>query len=234
MDKKNQSRGQFQDQKSIEVLFEDEWLVAVNKPSGLPTQQTLDPKRPHLFGEVKAQNGYKYLALHHRLDVGTSGVVIMAKHKGINKDLSNMFKNREFGKIYEFMAYSQSSPKNQWTIDNHLKKVSKPKAHMIETKSGGDRAITDFKILEQINSFLQVQATPKTGRMHQIRVHAQQSDLMMIGDRFYAYKSPIQHPRMLLHAKSLTFVHPKSQEEITIDSQLPWNFKTLVDELSNS
>jgi RluA family pseudouridine synthase len=218
----------------IEILYEDEVLIAVNKPPGLPTQATLDKKRPHVYGLLQKllqeKNPHAYLALHHRLDKDTSGVLIFCKDKNYNEKISDMFKRHEFEKIY-FVLTEKAPCKKSWTIKNHLAEVKVPnsqRARLHSVKSGGKIAITDFKLLETYKKALLIEAKPKTGRMHQIRVHLAECGLPILGDDLYNRKSKIKVPRMMLHAKELRFRHPKTGEELKIESPLPKEWDSLV------
>ncbi len=227
---------------TIKTIYEDEFLIIVDKPSGLPSQQTPDPKRPHLYkllGEQLKTKDHDYLALHHRLDVGTSGLILLSKSKNHNKSIAELFTERKIQKTYVFIGRFQSKKaenesllctEDRWKVDNHLKKLSKPKSHMQIVRSGGDRAITEFEKLNEQDGFLQVLAKPLTGRMHQIRVHALASGCPILGDRLYNKAKP-HFDRLLLHAESLKFKHPVSKKEMEVTSERPWDFQKVLKSL---
>ncbi len=221
----------------LSVIYEDDWLIAFDKPSGLPTQGTRDRRRPDLYTmaqlELKKRvpHPINYLGLHHRLDVGTSGVVVMTKRKEINKDFQNLFREKKILKTY--LAHVFLNPKRRvgdhWVIENHLgyhKDSTAKKSFYTAVKSGGDYAKTEFRIVSSpaTNIYL-VQAQPHTGRTHQIRVHLFEDGFPLLGDRLYfdplnETQKRINHriKRLMLHAWKIEFVHPKTQERTEIFS----------------
>ena len=207
-----------------DILFEDEYFLAVNKPSGLPCQATLDTNRVHLFGELQKQ--YPNLALHHRLDRDTSGVMVFAKKKEANIPLAEMFEKHRIQKTYNCLTAKKAGP-SEFTVKNFLApfaKSRKEKTRMILVHKGGQTAETHFKILETLQKGFLIEAQPKTGRMHQIRVHLSSRGMGIFGDDLYsAPKEPVA-PRLMLHALRLEFQHPFTQEAMQIEAPLPSDF----------
>lgn len=228
--------------KPSDIVFEDEWILVINKPPGLPTQPTLDRKRANLYqllekwrqdllapqGKIKEA----YIGLHHRLDRDTSGVILFTKKKEANLGVSEIFKKHLAQKTYVALVENLKNQKvqNTWKVDNFLKKDTIKKGKMRSVKSGGDRAITEFKILEKMGRYLLVEAKPLTGRMHQIRVHLAEAGLPIVGDDFYGAET--QKCRVLLHAAQLTFPHPISKLNISVQAPLPQDFSTWIAKLS--
>lgn len=219
---------------SIPILYEDEVLVIVDKPAGIPTQATLDKKRPHVYGILKAQLEKEkpgtYLALHHRLDRDTSGVLLFCKDKAFNQSISEMFKRHEFEKIYwalTVLGTGKIKHPEVWQVKNHLAEKPAPRSKRVSlhsVRSGGLLAITDFKLLETREKSRLIEARPRTGRMHQIRVHLAESGLPILGDDLYNPQVAKKDSRMMLHAYQLIFKHPKTQETLVITSPPPADF----------
>lgn len=219
------------------VLFEDEYLIVVDKPAGLPTQPTLDEARDNLFAQVKkflaARDGLPqpYVGLHHRLDRDTSGVILFTKKTEANAGIAQAFAQHELEKVYQALAFTpaQVKPPAQWQVKNYLakdKKQSAKRAVFTAVKSGGDFAQTEFKLLENLKHAIWVEAKPKTGRTHQIRVHLSEEGMPILGDATYggtASGTP-PAPRLMLHAHRLTFHHPITKFEISVLSPLPKDF----------
>jgi RluA family pseudouridine synthase len=224
----------------IQVIYEDDWLVAFDKPSGLPTQGTRDRKRPDLYTlaqiELKKRrsNPVHYLGLHHRLDVGTSGIVMMTKQKEINKDFQNLFREKQIQKTYLAHVFQNSKRKigDKWFVENHLgyhKDSTAKKSFYTEVRSGGDYAKTEFEILSEVSAGIWlVQAQPLTGRTHQIRVHLCEDGFPLLGDRLYfdstnEVQKRINHriKRLMLHAWKINFLHPKTKKNIEVLSKNP-------------
>jgi len=113
------------DLKDSDILWEDKDLVLVNKPSGIPTHATLDPERDHLNAALKRYYKLKnknvpYLALHHRLDNDTSGVIMFCKNQNLNKDISELFSQREIEKTYLAVSLFKANVPDEWEIKNFL------------------------------------------------------------------------------------------------------------------
>jgi RluA family pseudouridine synthase len=236
------------------ILFEDEFVIVVDKPPGLPTQPTLDEARDNLFASIKKflskRDGViePYLALHHRLDRDTSGVILFAKAKGANAGVAKMFAEHLAQKTYQ--AISSVAPgrklRPEWITKNFLGKVpNRGKAAKYgAVRSGGDPAETRFRLLEQWGGTAWIEARPITGRTHQIRVHLSEAGLPILADSLYgapAARSSQRHstegpqpgdgpaPRLMLHAARLAFPHPVTGAETVIEAPLPDDFKRCID-----
>lgn len=223
---------------SSHLLYEDEWIVAMNKPAGLPTQPTLDEARQNLFTETKRYlrdrkpGGSPYLALHHRLDRDTSGVILFVKKQEANRGVSELFKKHEIQKMYWALTQQPLEKKvpSEWTIKNYLGRVrvggKKNKYHSV--RSGGDFAHTEFKVLERKGGGLLIQAMPLTGRTHQIRVHLSEFGIPILGDVTYGGDLSCAE-RVMLHAAELRFLHPLTCQPVEIQCPLPEDFKKCLD-----
>jgi len=215
----------------VPILYEDDILVIADKPAGLPTQATLDKRRPHTYGILQKQlqenHPGAYLALHHRLDKDTSGVLLFCKDARYNQRISEMFKKHEFEKIYWALTQSGKCP-GQWQVKDHLAEEAAPRSQrrrMHSVRSGGLLAITDFRKLETKKKGLLIEAKPRTGRMHQIRVHLAEAGLPILGDDLYnTPEGAKKAPRMMLHAHQLIFKHPHTLKMLTITSPPPADF----------
>lgn len=220
----------------IPVLFKDEWLVAVDKPSGLPTQPSVDPKRASLFGLLKTE--YPYLALHHRLDVGTSGVVLLVHDKAANSGVSKLFSEHKISKTYWALVDLKKAKRSNPLMREHAKLThetylardpeEKKVNRMRSVNSGGDLAITHFETLRiwPDVSVALIAAKPQTGRTHQIRVHLKELGLPILGDSTYGRFNTAS--RLLLHARSLTFRHPLRDTEVVLRSPVPQDYQACL------
>ncbi|MFK8138359.1 MAG: pseudouridine synthase [Bdellovibrionales bacterium] len=216
-----------------DVLFEDKNIILLNKPSGISTGPTLDPKRDHLYASVrryleKNSRSEVYVGMHHRLDLDTSGVVLFTKKKAANKGITLQFEGRTIKKSYLALAHRQEELREKnFTIKNHLartKESKETKRVFVESvKSGGDYAETRFELLNDSELFLFFSVAPKTGRTHQIRVHLSEAGYPIVGDPFYPAKNPLKE-RLCLHAARLELVHPITKKELSISAPLPENW----------
>ena len=234
------------------VLFEDEFLIVVNKPAGLPTQPTLDEARDNLFAGVKrfltertrrAPGGAPYVGLHHRLDRDTSGVVLFTKKTEANGGVADVFSKHRALKVYQALVLPTDltvpACEDIFSVENFLGKDSTSsgkRARFTAVRSGGDFAKTGFTVLERFSAgALLIEARPLTGRTHQIRVHLAGLNLPILGDAHYGGKASLEAaykvPRMMLHAARLTFPHPIHNNEVTVNSPLPEDFNACLHRL---
>jgi len=223
------------------ILFEDEWLIVVDKPAGLPTQPTLDVKRPSLFSVLqeylgRRDGGAPYLGLHHRLDRDTSGVVLFTKDRRANAATAALFSGKTAQKTYQALASEKpgAACPDTWRVENYLGAVGRVgKATKFgAVRSGGDPAQTSFQVRERLAGALLVEAQPHTGRTHQIRVHLAEGGNPILGDEFYggplrlraASGELMAVSRVMLHAWRLEFPHPVTGAPVTVTSAIPADF----------
>jgi 23S rRNA pseudouridine1911/1915/1917 synthase len=229
------------------IVFEDDYLIVVNKPSGLPTQPTIDPNRANLFDLLKRMIAHRdkvedpYVGLHHRLDKDTSGLVLFTKKEIANKGVADLFSEHRIQKTYQCVCWRSPQARvletnEEFRIENYLGKVSEGggKARFGAVRSGGDLAITDFRAVEVFRDMYWLQARPKTGRTHQIRVHTSEAMMPILGDELYfpeKIATFISAPRLMLHAAELQFIHPISQEQMSLGTPLPEEFVEVLGRL---
>lgn len=222
------------------VLFEDEHLIAVDKPAGVAAQATVDDDVHHLFAAVRsylaAREGVArpYLALHHRLDRGTSGVMLLAKSREVNAGLAAAFRERRVGKLYLALgAVGDAPPADEWTVRDRLvlrRQGPRGVRRAVSVAAGGRPAETRFRVRERLAGAVLVEAVPKTGRTHQVRAHLAESGVAVLGDRLYGPSPPpIRAPRLMLHAAVLELEHPLRGGTVRVESPLPADFERLLE-----
>ncbi len=258
-----------------QILFEDDDLLVIDKPTGLPTQPTLDEARWNLYQAVKEFLRQRagvalsqiYLGLHHRLDVDTSGVILFTKTTRVNRAVGELFAQHNIEKTYHCLVVAPLggiAQKQPWQVRNFLGKVQLPggqagtKRGVSSTqanrfgavRSGGLLAVTDFRLLGQSTpplllpphqssgtgrQFAWIEAKPQTGRTHQIRVHLSESGLPIVGDLKYGAPPLIfgrqASPRVMLHARRLSWVHPVSAAPMTVESPWPEDFQQFAQQV---
>ena len=224
------------------ILFEDETLLAVSKPAGLLTHRAADPGRADLFSVVRsllaARAGHAadpgpYLAIHHRLDRETSGIVLFAKAREANEGLARQFERRTVRKTYVAIVSAPGNPPPPgWVVRNHLASVgSGRRARVGSVTEGGEVAETAFRLVEWRKPAALVEAHPLTGRKHQIRAHLAGSGFPIAGDRRYDGPKRLGQaavPRAMLHALSLQLVHPIDRTPLLLTCPLPEDFLALL------
>ena len=200
----------------IPVVYEDPWLLVVNKPAGMPTQGTQASDRHDLLALLARQRPGERLILCHRLDQGTSGVLVLAKDP--KADLGSQFQERTLGKVYLARV---SHPLEATVVDRPIGRLplSKParfgcEGDLLEPKS----SVTHFRPasageLTDLAPGHWVVAEPRTGRTHQIRVHLAFLGNPVLGDGLYGGQPS---DRLWLHAWKLRFKHPVTGEELEL------------------
>ena len=203
---------------NIPIIYEDSWLLAVNKPSGLLTIPT--PKKEQrtltsILNEDLEQRGLSY-RLHpcHRLDRETSGLILYAKGKSIQKKMMDDFKHKKIKKTY--IAFVQGTLfKNQGEIKENIEGLS---------------AVTKYKVIQRRQDFTLVEVMPLTGRTNQIRIHFKEIGHPVVGETKYAFRRDfkLRAKRLCLHAKRLEFTHPITKKYIRIEADLPLDLKEFL------
>jgi tRNA pseudouridine32 synthase/23S rRNA pseudouridine746 synthase len=197
----------------IETLYQDEHILLINKPSGL---LSLSGKNPLNLDSVhyRLAKIYPQISLIHRLDLGTSGIMLLALDKTSNALLSQQFQARTVIKRYQSI------------VAGHLEKdsgiieapISKDKALFPRLKvcfEQGQKALSHYQVLERL--------TPETGRTHQLRIHSQYLGHPMLGCDLYGNdETQAMAPRLLLHASELEFDHPVTEQRMTINCPCPF------------
>tara|TARA_B100000767_G_scaffold13979_1_gene13431 strand:- start:815 stop:1474 length:660 start_codon:yes stop_codon:yes gene_type:complete len=210
----------------LEVLYEDNHIIAINKKSGDIVQGDKTGDEP-LSNFVKAYIKKKYnkpgevfLGTIHRLDRPTSGVVLYARTSKALTRMNEQFREKQVQKTY--WAVVENAPaKTSGTLENYLLKNQKQNKSYITKGSDGKHAILDFKILKELDNFFHLEIKPKTGRHHQIRVQLANIGCIIKGDLKYGAKRSNKDASIHLLAQKLEFIHPVKKESITIVAPAP-------------
>jgi RluA family pseudouridine synthase len=207
-----------------DLLYEDDHLMAVAKPPGLPVHATLDPRREHLLAAMaKLDRGPLWLV--HRLDVDTSGVVLLAKRANLVATLQALWPTEALQKRYLALSGRQGDPPpSTWEVLNHLAETQRAEPPVHAVRAGGKRAHTRFRTLAQTPKAMLIEAWLQTGRRHQIRVHLADAGLGILGDVDYAPQFLHMAPRLMLHAWQLTMPHPVTQQQLALACPPPDDF----------
>lgn len=207
---------------NLDILYEDDYLLIVNKPAGIPVHPSIE------HYEDSLSNGIKYyfdsIKLHrkirpvNRLDRNTSGIVIFAKNAYVQERLVSQMNTKDFKKTYIAICEGPFE-QSDGTIN---KPIARKKDSIIERciSEDGQVAITHFHILEEKNNISKVEIYLETGRTHQIRVHMAYIKHPIIGDDLYGKSSSLIN-RQALHAFKVYFIHPIDKRKIEITSELP-------------
>ena len=205
----------------LDILYIDDDVLVVNKPSGLLTVPGKELKH-HDSLELRVKIEYPNSFLIHRLDMDTSGVIIFALSKSTQRSLNLQFEKRIVKKLYEARVFGNITEDNGF-IDLPLI-VDWPNRPLqkIDAKEGKS-ALTHWQVLDREGDVTRVALMPETGRTHQLRVHMMSIGHTILGDRFYGNVAEINLANELqLHAKDLMIIHPKNGKKITFKAPLPF------------
>ncbi len=212
----------------LDVIYEDEYILAVNKPSAMPTH----PSYKHHTDTLANGVMYRYRALTFtfraitRLDEDTTGVVLIARDANTAQKLSLLMKNGKIRKQY--LAICDSTPKEiKGVIDAP---ITRDEASVIKRKISpeGKSAVTEYEVLRVLcDGKCLIRLFPKTGRTHQIRLHLSHIGCPINGDFLYGVQKA--NERALLHCEALSFIHPVSGEEILLKADMPEDMKEIIE-----
>jgi 23S rRNA pseudouridine1911/1915/1917 synthase len=216
------------------ILFRDGALLAVDKPPGLPTHPTADPRRPSLVSHVQAWLGghgpAPALAVHQRLDRDTSGVVLFGIDPRANPGLARSFAGRQARKTYLALVVRPAGPLvRRLRIDAALGTTDR-RGRVRVGGPGARDAETEVVVREVLPRALLVEARPSTGRRHQVRAHLAHAGMAVLGDPLYG--GPGRGvARTMLHAWRLEIAHPLDARPLAIESPLPADFRAALERL---
>ena len=215
----------------IEVLYEDNHLIIVNKPSGILVQGDVTGDEP-LVNHVKKyiKNAYKkpgdvFLGIPHRIDRPTSGIVVFARTSKALSRMNALFKNREVKKVY--WAVTKNAPSNPMgkLVHKLLKNQVKNKSFV---SAKGLESQLEYKILFKSDNYSLLEVKPETGRHHQIRVQLSHIGCPIKGDVKYGFARPNKDKSIHLHARAISFEHPVKKNLLKIIAPVPdenlWQF----------
>jgi len=240
----------------VPIVFEDEHLLAINKPARLlSSPDRYDPNRPNLMKLLHAglaeqkpwarERGLTYLANAHRLDFGTTGVLLLAKDKPTLVQLANLFGAEKPQKSY--IALVNGTPEEDaFDVDVPIGPHPRVLGLMAANPKSGKKSKTHFEVITKWRGYTLVKCQPLTGRTHQIRVHLRWVQLPIVGDeqyrgaplllsqikrKFRLGPGKIERPlisTVALHAEELTLPHPVTREMVTIKAEWPKDLRVAV------
>ena len=231
----------------ISELFRDDFILAVDKPAGIPVIPDRTGKYAYNMRDILSDVFDQKVFVVHRLDLDTSGVLLFALNEESHKNISVLFEKNKISKRY--LALVNGKPvKNSGIVNMPLMNVEKYGKIYSKIDPKGKEALTHYKVLDNFAAFSLLELKPETGRMHQIRVHLKSIGCPLAIDPLYGNKRPIDlsmikthyrlkknmekpNPlikRLTLHAESISFTHPVTQRDITITAPLPKDLKAVL------
>jgi 23S rRNA pseudouridine1911/1915/1917 synthase len=220
------------------IVFEDEYLLVYDKEGYYPSTETSSKNQIHLLGELKKQLKLRKLYAVHRLDKGTSGLIIFVKDQETSSKFNEMFIDKEIKKEYlALMDGVLPLNKSKTLIDNELVLIDRNESSQKwgvkgkNTTKPSRQAITELELVKAYKDYSYVKLRPFTGRTHQLRVHAAYLGHPILGDTVYGEKFRCKKifDRHLLHAYKLSFKHPVTGVNLQLISELPDDFKKMVE-----
>ena len=216
-------------QMKLDIIYEDEWMIVVNKPARMP----IHPSRLHYTDSLS--NGIKFyfdsiglakkIRPVNRLDLGTSGLVIFAKCEYIQEAFVQQMSDKTFQK--EYLCFVDGILKQK--IGSINLPIARKNGSIIERcidKNNGHPSITHYEVIREFQNYSLVQCKLETGRTHQIRVHMQAIGHPIIGDTLYGNKAPFID-RQALHSYQIQCIHPVTKEKLNFIAELPKDMKVL-------
>jgi len=216
------------------ILYEDDALLVLNKPSGFAVHGGTGLNSGVIEGLRQLRPQAKFLELAHRLDKETSGCLIVAKKRSALMGLHQLFRSTGMDKTYLALLAGCWQRKKLVVSQPLLKKIGTTGERIVIINEAGKPAETLFRRMEQFKDSTLIEAYPKTGRTHQIRVHAAWLGHPIVGDDRYGEATTNRHfktrgyQRLFLHALRLTFPHPLTGEILTLYAPLPQQLETLL------
>ena len=223
----------------FEVVYEDKYLLVINKPAGVVVhpspgnwRNTLVNGLVYRYPDLKELTTWLRPGIVHRLDSGTSGLMVVARTEKVTSEFLRMFKDREIDKNY--IAIVHGRPKKlEATISGPLDRDPNNFLKMAVVL-GGKSSLTGYKVLWTQNNISMIKIKLFTGRTHQIRVHFSALGCPLVGDVVYgAPENESELGRVLLHSWKLSFTHPVTKEKMTFRKNIPAEFINYINKLKN-
>ena len=232
----------------LDVLYEDEDVIVVNKPAGMvvhagagAARGTLVNALLHHFGKLSSLGGNLRPGIVHRLDRGTSGAMVVARNDVAHRLLAEQFRSRAVSKSYIALLHGRMS-RDAGTIDRPISRDPQRRTRMTARLGHGRAAQTDWRVLLRLGNFSLMEAEPRTGRTHQIRAHFAAAGHPLVGDTLYGAPRQVRaggvslNPlgRVFLHAARLSFAHPRTGATIEVRAPLDPGLREYLKELAQA
>ena len=223
----------------LDVLFEDEHLIVVNKPAGMVVHPatgnwtgTLVNALLHHCASLSEGGEPSRPGIVHRLDKDTSGVIVAAKECAAHWKLAEQFAERQVEKEYRVLV-GGTVREDSVVVSMRIERHPKERKRMRVSTGSGREAETVFEVIERFDGAAYLRALPKTGRTHQVRVHCVHLRAPVLGDQVYsrgkaARRLGLDVPRQMLHAARIKFTHPATAKPVEITAPLPDDFKAVL------
>ncbi|MCD8091051.1 MAG: RluA family pseudouridine synthase [Clostridiales bacterium] len=223
----------------LDIIYEDSDVIVINKSQGMVVHPApghysgtvVNALMYHCRGELSGINGVNRPGIVHRIDRDTSGVIVAAKNDFAHNALAAQLAEHSMTRIYKGIVYNNFK-EEEGTVDANLGRSPKDRKKMAVLKTGGRKAVTHYRVLENLGKYTYAEFKLETGRTHQIRVHMSYIGHPLLGDVVYGPKKcPYSLKGQTLHAGVLGFIHPRSGEYVEFSAPLPSYFQDLINRL---
>lgn len=222
----------------LDIVYEDEDVIVVNKPQGMVVHPAPGHENHTLVNALlyhsplSTINGTFRPGIVHRIDKDTSGLLMIAKNDQAHRSLAKQLKNKTNKREYIALVYGVIK-EDRGTIDAPLGRNPNERKKQAVVANGRN-AVTHFEVLKRYANFTLIKCILETGRTHQIRVHMKYIGHPLVGDSLYGPRKVIGNTGQFLHAAILGFKHPRTGEEMVFEAKLPENFQKMLRKLDNS
>ena len=225
----------------LDIIFEDDCLLVINKPRGMVVHPAagnyagtlVNALLYHCGDSLSEIGGVLRPGIVHRIDKDTTGLLIVAKGDYAHRHLSEQLKTRSLSRTY-FALVHGNIKEDTGTVDKPIDRDVHDRKKMAIAKTGGREAVTHYEVLERFGQYTLVKCKLQTGRTHQIRVHMKSLGHPLVGDKTYGIKKEaFDLEGQLLHAGAIGFIHPKSETEMAFSVPLPEDFERVLQILRN-
>lgn len=221
----------------LDILYEDKDVIVVNKPKGMVVHPAaghysntlVNALMYHCGKELSGINGVMRPGIVHRIDMDTTGSIIVCKNDKAHNCIAEQLKEHSINRRYHAICYGVLK-EDEGVIDKPVGRHPTERRKMAVNERNGKHAVTHYRVLQRFEGYTYIECVLETGRTHQIRVHMASIGHPLVGDEVYSNrKCPFKLQGQTLHAKTLGFIHPSTGEYIEVNAPLPEYFTHLLE-----
>ncbi len=223
----------------LDIRYEDEHIIIINKPKGMvvhpapghSSETLVNALMYHCKDSLSTINGVMRPGIVHRIDMDTTGLILVCKNDTAHRVMSDKFKIHDINRVYTAICYNHF-PEEEGTVNKPIARHKQDRKKMA-IDSNGRHAVTHYKVIEELSkNFSLIECRLETGRTHQIRVHMSSINHPLLGDEVYGPKNkPFKTEGQVLHAGTLGFEHPITGEYMEFKAELPEYFNAILERL---